>query len=36
MSRWQRAGIVQEEGGRLTLADPEAVQALAEGAAPAC
>ena len=31
VSRWQREGLVREQGGRLVLADPEALRALVEG-----
>jgi CRP/FNR family transcriptional regulator len=31
VSRWLRDGVVVDEGGRLVLADPEALRALAEG-----
>ena len=32
LSRWQRDGVVTEDGGHLVLADLDAVRALAEGA----
>lgn len=31
VSRWQREGLVRDEGGRLVLADVEALRGLAEG-----
>jgi CRP/FNR family transcriptional regulator, nitrogen oxide reductase regulator len=33
MSRWQKDRLVRDDAGRLVLADPEALRALAEGAA---
>jgi CRP/FNR family transcriptional regulator len=31
VSRWQKDRLVRDEGGRLLLADPEALRAIAEG-----
>jgi len=31
VSRWQRDALVRDDGGRLLLADPEALRAIAEG-----
>ncbi len=33
VSRWLKAGVVRDEGGRLVLADPEGLRVLAEGEA---
>jgi CRP-like cAMP-binding protein len=33
ISRWQKDGLVRDAGGRMVLADPEALQALAAGEA---
>jgi CRP-like cAMP-binding protein len=33
VSRWLKDGLLHDEGGRLALADPEALRALAEGEA---